>query len=100
MNNQARPAEAVPHLELAHALYLDLFGVDSSAALASANNLALAYRGVNRLDESAALLRPAVDFSDRADPEKSRYPAEIVNLGDTYMWQGRYADAEQLYRRF
>jgi len=98
---EERAAEAVPNLEHALALYRKLFGPDYKAVWYTENNLALAYRYLGRLDESAALLRHVIEVTDRAPAgsDESTTPARS-NLGVVYLWQGRYAEAEQLFRSF
>jgi CHAT domain-containing protein/tetratricopeptide (TPR) repeat protein len=98
---EERAAEAVPNLERALSLYRALFGSDYKAVWYTENNLALAYRYLGRLDESATLLRHVVEVTDRAavGSDEAATPARS-NLGVVYLWQGRYAEAEQLFRSF
>jgi CHAT domain-containing protein/tetratricopeptide (TPR) repeat protein len=98
---EERASEAVPNLENALAIYRALFGADYKAVWYAENNLALAYRYLGRLDESAALLRHVVEVTDRAPygSDEATTPARS-NLGVVYLWQGRYAEAEQLFRSF
>jgi tetratricopeptide (TPR) repeat protein len=75
-------------------------GEDSRDALLAMNNLGCAIRAQNRLDESEALLRTAMDRQratfGQEDPDTLR---SANNLGLNLYLQGRLEDAELLLRQ-
>ena len=88
-------ARAVP-------IYERVFGADSPKTIIARKNLAETLQGLGRLDEAAAIYAAIVADHDR-DPDAQPGGAALrpyKNFATLRLWQGRYAEAEALYRRF
>jgi CHAT domain-containing protein/tetratricopeptide (TPR) repeat protein len=96
-----RIADAEPWFKRALAIDHKVLDADSDAVIFCENNLAMEYKLLRRFDEAVPLLQHVVEVVDRAPPGSwtAGTPAR-VNLGDVYLQQGRYAQAEQMYRSF
>ncbi|HZP65580.1 MAG TPA: CHAT domain-containing tetratricopeptide repeat protein, partial [Rudaea sp.] len=94
-------AEATPYLERARTLFQTLYGPDSRTSWILEGNLAITYQYTGRLDEAAALLRHVIEGSDRA---RAADAADVTpsreKLGTLYLWQGRYREAETMFREY
>ena len=101
LRDDGRRADALAMYERSAALYRRLSGAESQATLMVESNLANAYEDVGRRDEEIAMLRHVIEVTDktRANGAPDLTPAR-ANLGYTYLWLGRYAEAEQLFRDY
>lgn len=89
--------EAAPLLE--EALELRLDQGDPGEIAATEGNLAAALRNLGRLDESETLYRSAIARLDEAvEGDSLAFAAELMGLGQVLELQGRYAEAEELFR--
>ena len=101
LGHDGRSADAAVAYERALSMYRKLAGDDASAALIVESNLANTYEDLGRRDEEIAMLRHIIEVTDRtrAKDAPDMTPAR-ANLGYTYVWLGRYAEAEPLFRDY
>lgn len=96
-----RVAEAAAANERALALYRNMLGDGNPQTLMVESNLANAYEELGRRDEEIAILRHIIEVTDRT---RAKGAADLTparaNLGYTYVWLGRYAEAETLFRDY
>lgn len=88
-------ARAVP-------IYERVFGVDSPKTIIARKNHAETLQGLGRLDDAAAIYAAIVADHDR-DPDAQPGSVALLpykNFATLRLWQGRYVEAEALYRRF
>jgi tetratricopeptide (TPR) repeat protein len=93
-----RPAEAIPLIELNLALYEAKFGADYPDALTARDDLALAYRGVGRLDDATRLHEQTLKQKESKlgiDHPETLYSRH--NLASAYLSASRTDDAIRLY---
>jgi len=101
LGRDGRSADAAAAYERALSMYRKLAGDDASATLIVESNLANAYEELGRRDDEIAMLRHVIEVTDRtrAKDAPDMTPAR-ANLGYTYVWLGRYAEAEPLFRDY
>jgi CHAT domain-containing protein len=101
LGHDGHSADAAAAYERALSMYRKLSGEESAAALMVESNLANAYEELGRRDDEIAMLRHVIEVTDRtrAKDAPDMTPAR-ANLGYTYVWLGRYAEAEPLFRDY
>jgi len=117
-HEEGREAEAEPfynramaaHERILNGWFLKYWGSSSyplsnlrnaqDAYASTMDNLGGLYRRERRYAESESLCRHALEVEEKARGKKSpQAMAAVLALADTYDAEGRYADAEPLYRR-
>lgn len=100
--NQGDYEAASAYFTRAVPIYERVFGPDSPKTLVMRKNLAETLQGLDRLDDAATIYATIIAAHDR-DPDAQPGATALLpykNFATLRLWQGRYAEAEALYRRF
>jgi CHAT domain-containing protein len=94
-----RYEEAAGYLRRALALAQKIYGADADGSVFVETVLAKTLRNMGKYDEAVPLLQHAIAITDRAPAGSYAGTSSVRSLlGDIYVWQGHYAEAEQLFR--
>src|SRR5262249_55048736 len=101
LHDSGRFADSAAAYERAAGFYRKIMGETSAPTLIVESNLANAYEALGRRDEEIAMLRQLIEVTDTIrDRDAPDLTPARANLGYTYVWLGRYAEAEQLFRDY
>lgn len=96
-----RYEEAAAYLRRALALAQSIYGPDADGPVFVEKALAQVLRNMGDYDAAIPLLQHVIEVTDRAPADSYAGGSSVRStLGDIYVWQGRYAEAEQLFRSF
>lgn len=94
-------AEAADYQQRALQHYRQIVGPEGHKTLVAENDLAASYAYIKRLDEAATLLRHVIAANERNPASFDSYTLQArFNLAAIDVWQGRFTDAERLYRSY
>ena len=100
--NQGDFAAASRYFARAVPIYARVFGANSPRALVAQKNLAETLQNLGQLDDAARIYASIVAEHDR-DPDAQPGTVALLpykNFATLRLWQERYVEAEDLYRRF
>lgn len=96
-----RYAEAADYQQRALQRYQSIVGAEGHKTLVAENALAASYAYIGRLDEAAVLSRHVIAANERNPASFDSYTLQArFNLAAIDVWQGRYTDAERMYRSY